>query len=110
MSTPQGQRLQGQWLQAKRRYADRALAARDPRIPGLNWVLDDELLSELLGESVRIIRTRYKPHSSALVAFRRAGYGAGSYGWASTAPPEHVEKLQRRAERSQKRGGGIRLV
>ena len=79
MSTaPQGQRLQGQWLQAQRRDADRALAARDARIPGLNWVLDDELLSELLGESVQIIRTRYKPHTSALVAFRRAGYGAGS--------------------------------
>ena len=82
--------LQGQGLQAQRREADRALAARDPRIPGLNWVLDDELLSELLGESVRITRTRYKPHTSALVAFRRAGNGAGSYGWASTTTPEHV--------------------
>src|SRR6476660_6165762 len=101
MSTPQGQRLQGQWLQPKRRDADRALAARDPRIPGLNWVLDDELLSELLGESVQIVRTRYKPHTSALVAFRRTGYGAGSgsdgsgagsYGWALTTTPEHVGK------------------
>jgi len=119
MSTPQGQRLQGQWLQAKRRDADRALAARDPRIPGLNWVLDDELLSELLGESVQIVRTRYKPHTSALVAFRRAGYGAGSgsdrsgagsYGWASTTAPEHVGNLQRRADYSQQRGGGIRLI
>jgi hypothetical protein len=120
MSTPQGQRLQGQWLQAKRRDADRALAARDPRIPGLNWVLDDELLSELLGESVQIIRTRYKPHTSALVAFRRAGSGsygngsdgngAGTYGWALTTSPEHIEKLQQRADSSQKRGGGIRLV
>ena len=120
MSTPQGQRLQGQWLQPKRRDADRALAARDPRIPGLNWVLDDELLSELLGESVQIIRTRYKPHTSALVAFRRAGSGsygsgsdgngAGTYGWALTTSPEHIEKLQQRADSSQKRGGGIRLV
>ena len=119
MSTPQGQRLQGQWLQAQRRDADRALAARDPRIPGLNWVLDDELLSELLGESVQIIRTRYKPHTSALVAFRRAGYGAGSgsdgsgagsYGWALTTTPEHVGKLQQRADSSQQRGGGIRLI
>ena len=102
--------LQGQGLQAQRREADRALAARDARIPGLSWVLDDELLSELLGESVRITRTRYKPHTSALVAFRRAGNGAGSYGWASTTTPEHVEKLQRRADSSQKRDGGIRLV
>ena len=119
MSTaPQGERLQGwlqaeglqeHWLQAQRRAADRALADRDPRIPGLMWVLDDELLSELLGESVRIIRTRYKPHTSALVAFRRAGTGAGSYGWASTTAPEHVGKLRRRADSSQQRGGGIRL-
>jgi hypothetical protein len=97
-------------LQAQRREADRALAARDARIPGLNWVLDDELLSELLGEGVRITRTRYKPHTSALVAFRRPGNGAGSYGWASTTAPEHVEKLQRRSDSSQQRGGGIRLV
>ena len=96
-------------LQAQRREADRAVAARDARIPGLNWVLDDELLSELLGESVRITRTRYKPHTSALVAFRRAGDGAGSYGWASTTTEEHVEKLQRRADSSRKRGGSIRL-
>ncbi|MDF9752515.1 aminoglycoside phosphotransferase family protein [Arthrobacter sp. ES3-54] len=97
-------------LQAQRREADRALAARDARIPGLNWVLDDGLLSELLGESVRITRTRYKPHTSALVAFRRAGDGAGSYGWASTTAPEHAGKLQRRADSSRKRGGGIRLL
>ncbi|WP_026538099.1 phosphotransferase family protein [Arthrobacter sp. 9MFCol3.1] len=120
MSTaPQGERLQGEllqgWLQGEelqpqRREADRALAARDPRIPGLNWVLDDELLSELLGERVRITRTRYKPHSSALVVFRRAGNGAGSYGWASTTAPEHAGKLQRRADSSLQRGGGIRLI
>ncbi|MFE4227969.1 phosphotransferase family protein [Arthrobacter sp. NPDC056886] len=97
-------------LQAQRREADRALAARDTRIPGLAWVLDDELLSELLGESVRITRTRYKPHTSALVAFSRAGDGAGSFGWASTTAPEHVGKLQRRAESSRKRDGGIRLL
>lgn len=106
----QGQQLQGQWLQAQRREADRALAARDALIPGLNWVLDDELLSGLLGESVQITRTRYKPHTSALVAFRRSGSGAGNYGWASTTTPEHTQKLQRRADSSQKRGGGIRLV
>ena len=115
MSTPQGQRLQ-----AQRRDADRALAARDAQVPGLNWVLDDELLSELLGESVQIVRTRYKPHTSALVAFRRAGNGsyasgsyasgAGSYGWALTTTPEHVGKLQQRADSSQQRGGGIRLI
>ncbi|BCW72998.1 aminoglycoside phosphotransferase family protein [Arthrobacter sp. NicSoilB8] len=106
--------LQGVWLRAQRREADRALAARDARIPGLNWVLDDDLLSGLLGESVRITRTRYKPHTSAVVAFRRGGNwtidGAGSYGWASTTAPEHVGKLQRRADSSREHGGGVRLV
>jgi hypothetical protein len=96
-------------LQAQRRDADRALAVRDIRIPGPNWVLDNELLSELLGESVRITRTRYKPHTSAIVTFRRAGNRAGSYGWASTTTPGFVEKLQRQADNSQKRGGA-RLV
>ncbi|MFF2246689.1 phosphotransferase family protein [Arthrobacter sp. NPDC058130] len=110
MSTDMSAAPQGQRLQAQRRDADRELAARDALIPGLNWVLDDELLSELLGESVRITRTRYKPHTSALVAFRRAGNGGGSYGWALTTAPEHVGKMQRRADSSQKRGGGIRLV
>ncbi|MET4096865.1 aminoglycoside phosphotransferase family protein [Arthrobacter sp. UYCu712] len=111
MSTaPQGQWLQGHRLQAQRREADRALAARDTRIPGLNWVLDDELLSGLLHERVQITRTRYKPQTSALVAFRRSGSGAGSYGWALTTSPEHAGKLQRRADSSQKRGGGVRLV
>jgi hypothetical protein len=97
-------------LQAQRREADRALAARDTRIPALNWVLDDELLSGLLGESVRITRTRYKPHTSALIAFRRGGNGAATYGWASTTTAEHVVKLQRRAESSQRSGGAILLV
>src|SRR3954452_19344855 len=97
-------------LQAQRREADRALADRDTGIPCLNWVLDDELLSGLLGESVRITRTRYKPFTSALVVFRRAGTGPGSYGWASTTTPEHIGKLQRRADSSQQRGGSIRLL
>jgi hypothetical protein len=37
----QGQRLQGKRLQPQRHDADRALAARDARIPALNWVLHD---------------------------------------------------------------------
>jgi Phosphotransferase enzyme family len=103
--------LQGQWLQAQRREADRALAARDTRIPALNWVLDDEMLSGLLGERVRITRTRYKPGTSVLVAFRRGdGDGAESFGWASTTTAEHAGKLHRRAASSRGHGGGIRLV
>ncbi|MDQ0819333.1 aminoglycoside phosphotransferase (APT) family kinase protein [Arthrobacter sp. V4I6] len=106
-----GQGQAGQRLDAQRREADRALAARDSRIPALNWVLDDELLSELLGESVRITRTRYKPGTSVLVAFRRGtGDGAETFGWASTTTAEHVGKLQRRAASSQGHGVGIRLI
>lgn len=103
--------LQGEWLQAQRREADRALAARDIRIPALNWLLDDELLSELIGEHVRITRTRYKPGTSVLVAFRRGGGdGAETFGWASTTAAEHAGKLHRRAASSRDHGGGIRLV
>jgi hypothetical protein len=106
--------LQGQRLPAQRGEADRALAARDSRIPALNWVLDDELLSELLGVRVRITRTRYKPGTSVLVAFRHGGgdgNAADTYGWASTTATEHVVKLQRRAASSQGHGGGrIRLL
>jgi hypothetical protein len=40
-SVLQGQWLQGRRLQAQRHDADRALAVRDARIPGLNWVLHD---------------------------------------------------------------------
>ncbi|MGY2744910.1 phosphotransferase family protein [Pseudarthrobacter sp. O4] len=110
-SALQGQGQEGQGLQAQRREADRALAARDTRIPALNWVLDDELLSELLGEQVRITRTRYKPGTSVLVAFRRSGGdGAETFGWASTTAAEHAGKLHRRAASTRGHGGGIRLV
>jgi aminoglycoside phosphotransferase (APT) family kinase protein len=103
--------LPGQWLQAQRREADRALAARDTRIPALTWVLDDELLSELIGERVRITRTRYKPGMSVLVAFRRGdGDEAETFGWASTITAEHAGKLHRRAASSRRHGGGIRLI
>lgn len=103
--------LQGQRLQAQRREADLALAARERRIPALNWVLDDELLSGLVGERVSITRTRYKPGTSVLVAFRRGGGdGAETFGWASTTTAEHAVKLHRRAASSQDHGGGIRLI
>ena len=56
MSTaPQGQWPQGSWLQAQRREADHAPAVRDIRVPGLNWVLDDELPSGILGRALELI-------------------------------------------------------
>lgn len=97
-------------LLAQRREADRALAARDTRIPALNCVLDDDLLSSLLGETVRVTRVRYKPQTSALVAFRRDRNGADWYGWAMTRAPELGAKLQRRKGRSNTYGGSIRLL
>jgi hypothetical protein len=95
----------------ERQEADRALAARDTRIPALVWLLDDELLSALIGESVHIARTRYKAQTSALIAFRRGGSGPDRYGWALTMSKtaDVGAKLQRRAQRSDTYGGGIRL-
>ncbi|WP_427015714.1 phosphotransferase family protein [Pseudarthrobacter sp. P1] len=94
-------------LLAQRRQADQALAARDPRISALGSVLDDDRLSALLGEAVRITRVRYKPGTSVLVAFCQAG--PGGYGWASTRAAGVGAKLQHRAQRSERYGGGIRL-
>ncbi len=97
---------------ARRAHADRELAARDPQLAALSYVLDDHRLSELLAESVHITRVRYKPATSALVAFRRDGGGPDAYGWAMTmaAEPSLAAKLRHRAYRSARHGGGIRLL
>ncbi len=101
------------------RDADHALARRDGALPCLEVLLDDDLLSAELGEAVHITRVRYKPGTSALAAFVRtrgaadggwadgAG-GAADYGWALTTAGN--VKLLGRAESSDKRGGGVRLV
>lgn len=102
------------------RDADHALARRDRALPCLEVLLDDDFLSAELGEAVHITRVRYKPGTSALAAFVRtrgaADYGAGrgadggaaDYGWALTTAGN--VKLLGRADSSDKRGGGVRLV
>ncbi|QDY89995.1 aminoglycoside phosphotransferase family protein [Arthrobacter sp. UKPF54-2] len=90
------------------RTADLLLAGRDQRLPGLAVVLDDDLLSGLLGEPVRITRVRYKPGTSALVAFRRPAGSAEEYGWALTTA--HNVKLSGRARKSEQHGGSLRLL
>lgn len=52
--------------------ADRALALRDPALPGLQVVLDREALSELVGCPVTPRYLRYKPATSCVVAARMA--------------------------------------
>ncbi|MDQ6751963.1 MAG: hypothetical protein M3017_00770 [Actinomycetota bacterium] len=98
-----GPRLQGH-------PADLGLAGRDPAIPGLACLLDDDGLSALLGEPIRITRIRYKPHTSALVAFTRDLDGLDRYGWAMARAPGSRQKLQLRAEHSAGAGGGIRFL
>ncbi|MCX6497267.1 MAG: aminoglycoside phosphotransferase family protein [Arthrobacter sp.] len=90
------------------READFSLAGRDDRLPGLAVVLDDDLLSEALGEAVRITRVRYKPGTSALVAFRRTLDGNEEYCWALTTRGNI--KLDGRARKSERRGGALRLL
>jgi hypothetical protein len=95
--------LRTQW-----RDADLALAGRDAELPFLAAMLDDDALSELVGEALNVTRVRYKPHTSLLVAFLRTGKGGDSYGWAlSTA--SNV-KLEGRGRSSARSGGGVRLI
>jgi thiamine kinase-like enzyme len=91
-----------------RHGADLALAGRDDALPCLAAMLDDDHLSELVGEALHVTRVRYKPHTSLLVAFLRTGLGRDGYGWAlSTAGNV---KLDGRARSSARHGGGVRLV
>lgn len=95
-------------LRTPLRDADHSLARRDDALPCLAAVLDDDRLSELLGESVHITRVRYKPRTSALVAFCRTRCGKEDYGWALTTAGN--TKLSGRAQKSARRGGGLRLI
>lgn len=91
-----------------RHDADLALAGRDDALPALAVMLDDDRLSELVGEALHVTRVRYKPRTSLLVAFMHTGPGPDRYGWAlSTAGNT---KLEGRAQSSARHGGGIRLI
>ncbi|MFC9353139.1 phosphotransferase [Arthrobacter sp. NPDC057013] len=88
---------------------DRSLASRDAALPGLPWLLDNTRLSELLGETVRVTRVRYKPGTSLLVAYRRLRNGSFDYGWAYTLATPSA-KLLRRESTSRSRGGNMRVL
>ena len=66
--------------------ADRALIARDPHVPGLPLLLDDEALGDWLGAPVRRRYVRYKPGTGCVlgldVAGRRAFVVAYAHGGA----------------------------
>lgn len=89
---------------------DQSVAHRDSALPCLADLLDNRRLSELLGEPVHITRVRYKPGTSALVAFRRTRNGRHDYGWAMTRTPDGNSKLYRREHYSSTHGGDIRLL
>ena len=63
------------------RRAEAALVEREPEIPGLGLLLDDEAFGELLAEllpdrgvrSARAVYLRYKPRTSCLVSYRVLG-------------------------------------
>jgi hypothetical protein len=90
--------------------AERSLALRDAAIPGLPYLLDNGRLSELLGETVRVTRVRYKPGTSLLVAFRRLRNGSFDYGWAMTRTPASSGKLLEREHTARSHGGDMRLL
>ncbi|MFF2316568.1 phosphotransferase family protein [Arthrobacter sp. NPDC058097] len=91
-------------------HAERSLARRDAALPGLPWLLDNGRLSELLGETVRVTRVRYKPGTSLLVAFRRTRNGSFDYGWAMTRTPASSGKLLEREHTARGRGGDMRIL
>lgn len=91
------------------RNPDQALASRDAALPGLPWLLENARLSELLGETVRVTRVRYKPGTSVLVAFRRIRNGSFDYGWAYTLAAPSPNLLQREST-SRSRGGNMRVL
>ncbi|WP_314194650.1 aminoglycoside phosphotransferase family protein [uncultured Arthrobacter sp.] len=90
--------------------AERALARRDAALPGLPWLLDNGRLSELLGETVRVTRVRYKPGTSLLVSFRRRRNGSFDYGWAMTRTPASSGKLLEREHTVRSHGGDMRIL
>jgi hypothetical protein len=90
--------------------AERSLALRDAALPGLPYLLDNGRLSELLGETVRVTRVRYKPGTSLLVAFRRLRNGSFDYGWAMTRTPAGSGKLLEREHTARSHGGDMRLL
>lgn len=90
--------------------ADQSLAQRDSALPCLADLLDNNRLSELLGEPVRITRVRYKPGTSVLAAFRLTRNGHPDYGWAMTRTAAGNSKLRRRESYSSTHGGDIRLL
>jgi hypothetical protein len=94
--------------ESRPKHADRSLASRDAALPGLPYLLDNQRLSDLLGEPVHVTRVRYKPRTSLLVAFRRTRNGSFDYGWAMTKAS--AGKLLRREEASRLRGGDVRIL
>ncbi len=97
-------------LRTRAQDADVALAGRDPDLPCLPAVLDDGRLSDLMGEDVRITRVRYKPHTSALVAFTRTRDGRAEPGWAVTRAADPGAKLAGRAAVAAGHGGNVRFL
>ena len=90
--------------------AEHALARRDAALPGLPWLLDNGRLSELLGETVRVTRVRYKPGTSLLVSFRRRRNGSFDYGWAMTRTPASSGKLLEREHTVRSHGGDMSIL
>src|SRR5690606_18741563 len=65
---------------------DRGLAERERHVPDCALLLDDAALSAALGRAVRVTRLRYKPGTSAAVAWEAVGgpgpAGVPRQGWA----------------------------
>jgi aminoglycoside phosphotransferase (APT) family kinase protein len=97
------------------RPEDRELVARDPELPGLALLLDDDAFTALLqervpGAAIRRARgtyVRYKPGTNCLVAFE-AETGTGTHRlYARAERPAETAKLHKRAADGPLAGGSL---
>lgn len=70
------------------------LADRDPQLPGLRALLDDEVLSAQLGLPTRRSYVRYKPGTSAVALVDVDGRAAIAHAWGAAAPEKRAKALR----------------
>ncbi|WP_035780735.1 phosphotransferase family protein [Arthrobacter sp. H14] len=74
-----------------------AVVALDPELPALDWVMDADRLSELLGKRLEPVYLRYKPGRSVLASVRDEN---GRFSWVAGYTPASAHKMDKTVQRS----------